>query len=116
MRFESVVYAQEEMPTPSPPSQPSLFSPLTFMLLIFAIFWFLLIRPNRKRDRERRDMLGSLAKGSRVVTSGGICGTIVGLSDKTVVLKVSDDPVLKMEFIRQAVSQVAKDDEDEKGA
>ena len=85
-------------------------NPLSNMLFLFAamiaIMYFLMIRPNQKREKERRDMLASVAKGDKVVTSGGICGSVVGLSEKTVVLRVSDEPVVKMEFLRGAISQV----------
>ncbi len=80
------------------------------MLVLFAamiaIMYFLMIRPNQKREKERRDMLASVAKGDKVVTTGGICGTVVGLSEKTIVLRVSDEPTVKMEFLRGAISQV----------
>jgi len=84
------------------------------MLLIFgAIMYFFMIRPNQKREKERREMLASLSKGDKVVTSGGICGSIVGLTDKTVVLRVGDDRNMKMEFLRGAISQVtARDGQD----
>ena len=84
-----------------------LMSSLMFMLIIFGVMWFFLIWPNQRREKERRQMLAALGKGDRVVTSGGIYGTIVGLNDKTVVLRVSEDPSVKMEFVRGAVSQVA---------
>lgn len=108
---DAVVYAQEAAPGGGA-SSPGFGNPLFFMMLIFGIFYFLMIRPNQKRERERRAMLGSLSKGNKVVTNGGICGTIVGLNDKTVVLKVSDEPVTKIEFLRSAVSQVAAEDTD----
>lgn len=79
---------------------------LFMMIAFFAIMYFLTIRPNQKREKERREMLAKLAKGDKVITTSGICGTIVGLSDKTVVLKVSDDANVKMEFLRGAVGQV----------
>ena len=108
---DAVVYAQESAPEGGGSS--SLFgNPLFFMMMVFGIFYFLLIRPNQKRERERRGMLESLSKGSKVVTNGGICGTIVGINEKSVVLKVSDDPVTKIEFIRSAVSQVAPEEVD----
>lgn len=113
MWSETVVYAQETAPGDETSSL-GFGSPFFFMFLIFAIFYFLLIRPNQKRDRERRAMLESLAKGIHVVTNGGICGTIVGLNEKTVVLKVSDDPVTKIEFLRGSITQVAKEETDTK--
>lgn len=70
-----------------------------------AIMYFLMIRPNQKREKERREMLASLSKGDSVVTSGGICGTIVGLDEKTVVLRISENPPVKVEFLRQAVTR-----------
>lgn len=80
---------------------------MVFMLVAFmAIMYFLTIRPNQKREKERKEMLSSLAKNDKVVTSGGICGSVVGLSEKTVVLRVSDEPNVKIEFLRGAVSQV----------
>ncbi|MCC6699586.1 MAG: preprotein translocase subunit YajC [Candidatus Hydrogenedentes bacterium] len=82
-----------------------------FFIAFMAIMYFLMIRPNQKREKERREMLNSLAKGDKVVTTGGICGTVVGLTDKSVVIKVSDEPIVKIEFLRAAVSRVAARDE-----
>jgi preprotein translocase subunit YajC len=80
---------------------------MVFMLVAFmAIMYFLTIRPNQKKEKERKEMLSSLAKGDKVVTSGGITGSVVGLSEKTVVLRVSDDLNVKIEFLRGAVTQV----------
>jgi len=77
------------------------------MIVAFmVIMYFFLLRPNQKRERERREMLASLSKGDQVVTTGGICGTIVGLKEKTVVLRVNEDDNVKMEFLRGAISQV----------
>lgn len=77
---------------------------LPMLIAFIAIMYFLMIRPQQKREKERRAMLGALAKGDKVVTSGGICGTVVGLSENHVVLKVDDD--VKIEFVRSAVAQV----------
>jgi len=79
---------------------------LPMILGIIALFYFFMIRPQQKQQKERREMLASLSKGDRVVTSGGICGTIVSLKEKSVVLRVSDDDNIKMEFVRGAISQV----------
>lgn len=86
---------------------------LFVMIAVFAVMYFLTIRPNQKREKERREMLSKLAKGDKVVTSSGICGTIVGLTDKTVVLRVSDDSNVKMEFLRGAIGQVTSRDNSE---
>ncbi len=78
--------------------------------LVFAIFYFLIIRPQNKRKKETESMLKSLRKGDRVVTIGGIRGTVTSLKDDTVVLKVDDSA--KIQFSRSAVSSVL----DRKGA
>lgn len=78
-------------------------TPLFLMMaVLIGVMYFLQIRPQQKRDKERNDLLASLAKGDRVVTTGGICGTIVNVSESHVVLKVDDN--CKIEFIRQAVA------------
>ena len=106
-------FAQEAAPllplaqNAAPQQGPGMGGGLLFMVVIFGVMWLFLILPNQRREKERRTMLASLGKGDSVVTSGGICGTIVGLNEKTVVLKVSDEPTTKIEFVRQAVSQVA---------
>jgi preprotein translocase subunit YajC len=79
---------------------------LPFLVAFIAIMYFLVFRPNQKREKERRDMLASLSKGDRVVTTGGMCGTVVGLNEKTVILRVSEEPNVKIEFARGAVSRV----------
>jgi len=88
------------------PPGPSFSSSIFFMLIIFGVMYLFLILPNQRREKQRREMLSSLSKGDEVITSGGMYGTIVGLNEKTVTLRVSDDPVTKIEFVRGAVSQV----------
>lgn len=75
--------------------------------LLFVIFYFLIIRPQQKRDKEHKKMLEELAKGDKVVTAGGIHGVVHSLSNEnTVVLKVDDDTT--MEFSRGSVSAVVQ--------
>jgi preprotein translocase subunit YajC len=88
-----------------------LVSMLPMIVLFIAIMYFFLIRPNQKREKERREMLASLSKGDKVVTSGGIYGAIVGLTEKNVVLRISDEPLVKMKLARGAVSRVISRDE-----
>jgi preprotein translocase subunit YajC len=73
-------------------------------ILIFVIFYFLLIRPQQKRQKEHRTLLDSLRKGDRVVTSSGMFGTIVGIDDKEniVVLKVGEN--VKIEFLKTSIA------------
>ena len=83
-------------------------SPLTNMLpmivAFIAIMYFLMIRPQQKREKERREMLNALAKGDSVVTTGGMCGTVAALAENTVTLRVNDD--VKIDFVRSAIAQV----------
>jgi preprotein translocase subunit YajC len=79
------------------------FGPIS-IVLIFVIFYFLLIRPQQKRQKEHRKMLDGLAKGDQVVTSGGMYGTVVGLDDTKVVLKVAEN--VKIEFAKSAVGHI----------
>ncbi len=77
---------------------------IAFFAAIFAIFYFLLIRPQQKQKRERDTLLRALKKGDRVVTTSGMHGTIVGLDEHTVTLKVSDQ--VKLQFDRGAIGRV----------
>ncbi len=74
--------------------------------LVFVIFYFLIIRPQNKKKKEAADMLKSLKKGDRVVTIGGIHGTIQSIKDDTVTLKI--DGNAKMTFSRSAISSVVE--------
>ncbi|MFB5268016.1 preprotein translocase subunit YajC [Paenibacillus enshidis] len=71
-------------------------------ILMFAIFYFLLIRPQQKKQKQRNSMLGALKKGDKVVTIGGLHGTIAEITDDIVVLRVND--VTKLTFDRSAIS------------
>jgi preprotein translocase subunit YajC len=73
-------------------------------ILIFVVFYFLLIRPQQKRQKEHRLLLDSLRKGDKVVTSSGMFGTIVGINDKEniVVLKVGEN--VKIEFLKTSIA------------
>ena len=74
------------------------------MLAIIVIFYFFLIRPQNKKQKETEKMLNALKKGDKVITIGGIHGVVSSVKEKTVILKVDDD--CKMEFNRTAISSV----------
>jgi preprotein translocase subunit YajC len=76
------------------------------LLLVFVIFYFLIILPQRKRQRALDAMLDNLKSGDKVVTNGGIYGTIVSVRDdkRTVQLKISENPVIRVEVARTAIS------------
>ena len=73
-------------------------------LAIFVIFYFFLIRPQNKKQKETQKMLDALKKGDKVITIGGIHGTVSSVKENTVIVKVDDD--CKLEFNRTAISSV----------
>ncbi|MFC2061908.1 preprotein translocase subunit YajC [Elusimicrobiota bacterium] len=74
------------------------------LILIFFVFYFLLIRPQKKQVQQQKEMVNSLNKGDRVVTSGGIHGKITALKGKQIELEIS--PGTKIILNKQAISQV----------
>jgi preprotein translocase subunit YajC len=87
----------------------SLVSTLIMFALIIGIFYFMILRPQQKRQKERQKMLESVKKGDKVVTAGGMHGTVAGLDDKTLLLQVGDN--IKLKFDRSAVTTVVRDGE-----
>jgi len=73
-------------------------------ILMFAVFYFLLIRPQQKKQKVRNNMLSQLKKGDKVVTIGGLHGTIQEITDDIVVLRVND--VTKLTFDRSSINNV----------
>ena len=92
---------------PGNPMMSTLLMLLQF-LPIFLIIWLLIIRPQQKRQKDLEKMLKGLKKGDRVLTSGGLYGTVVGLDEAKTVLKVAED--VKLEFSRSAIVQVISAD------
>ena len=76
------------------------------LALIFIVFYFLLIRPQKQKEKQHQKMLGGLNKNDEVVTSGGIHGTIVGVKDKTVTLRIDEN--VKMEIEKNSVAYIKK--------
>ncbi len=74
------------------------------MVLIFVVFYFLLIRPQQKRQKEHKELVANLQKGDEVVTSGGLLGTIVSVKDSNVSITLAQGVVAKMQA--SAVAQV----------
>jgi len=85
-----------------------------FFAAIFAIFYFLLIRPQQRQKRDREQMLSAIKKGDRIVTTGGLHGTVTGLSEHTVTVRVADQ--VKLEFDRSAVGRIMVESSAEKDA
>ena len=78
------------------------------LIILIAVVYFLMIRPQRKKDKAINEMRRSLTVGDEIVTIGGICGKIVKTKDETIVIQVGSDRV-KLEMMRWAVSSITKE-------
>lgn len=74
------------------------------MILIFGIFYFLLIRPQKQKEKEHQKMLAAIKKNDEIVTLGGIHGTVVNLKEKTLTLRIDEN--VKMEIERSSVAYI----------
>ncbi len=75
-------------------------------IVIFAIFYLLIFRPQRLKQRELEKTVSGLQKGDKIVTSGGLLGIVAGLKEKTVVVKIADN--VKVEILRSSITHVEK--------
>jgi len=90
----------------------SLISSLVPFLAVILIFYFLIIRPQSKKRKETEKMISALKKGDRIVTIGGLYGTVQTVKETTVIIKADDN--VKLEFLRSAVSSVISSAKEEK--
>ena len=72
------------------------FSAFVPLILMFAIFYFLLIRPQQKKTKQHREMIGNLRKGDRIITSGGIHGRVTGATDTTLTVEIAEKVRVKL--------------------
>ena len=79
---------------------------LVMFAAMFAIFYFLMIRPQQRQKQQREQMLRAIKRGDKVVTTSGIFGTVTNLSDTTVTLRVADQ--VKLEFERGSIGRVVE--------
>lgn len=82
-----------------------LFTLLPFLLIIL-IFYFMILRPQQKRQKEREQLLNSVKKGDKVITAGGLHGTVVGIEEKIILIQVADN--VKMKFDRTAIASITR--------
>ena len=85
-------------------AQPGGFMQFLPLILIFAVFYFLLIRPQMKRAKEHRNLVSNLAKGDEVVTNGGLLGRIIDLGESFITVELADNVQVRLQ--RQAVASV----------
>lgn len=76
------------------------------LILIFVVFYFLLIRPQKTKEKEHQKMLSNLNKNDEVVTSSGIYGTIVNVKDKTLILRIDEN--VKIEIEKNCIAYIKK--------
>lgn len=81
------------------------------LIAVFGIFYFLIIRPQQKRDKDRRNMLSGLETGDEIVTIGGIYGKVLNIKEDILTLDVGDK--IKIKVTRSAIGNVIKKDEKE---
>jgi preprotein translocase subunit YajC len=82
------------------------FGGLVPIILMFVIFYFLLIRPQQKRNKEHKEMINTLKKGDRIITSGGIYGRITGIEDNVLQLEIADR--VRIKVVRSNVAALAQ--------
>ncbi|MGQ0810493.1 MAG: preprotein translocase subunit YajC [Nitrospiraceae bacterium] len=88
----------------------SSFLSLVPFILIFVIFYFLLILPQQKRQKQLKAMLGQLKKGDKVVTGSGIWGTVTNMGKETVTLQIADNTKIKIQ--REHIARLRADEEE----
>ena len=125
--FELEAYAQDTQETVQVPAggevdgiQPAsnntaggMYPFFMMMGLIFIIFYFLLIRPEKKKKEEQERKINSLKKGDKIITAGGIYGSIIGVKDDVAVIKIAEN--VKIEILKSAISTIVADQTKKKG-
>jgi preprotein translocase subunit YajC len=99
-----LAYAMAPPGSGAPSGPGSVLIQLAPIILVLGIFVFLIILPQQRERKKREEMLRALKKGDRVVTSGGLVGTIVSVADQTIQLKIADS--VRVECLRSAVTGV----------
>ena len=93
-------------------AQGSVFMPIVTFGLVFVIFYFFIIRPQNKKQKDTEKMISAVKKGDKVITIGGIHGEVVLTKEKTVIVKVDD--ACKLEFSRSAIATVVVEEKVDK--
>ena len=107
--IDFLLLAQAATPGPETPQQPSFLVSMMPLIFVFVIFYFLLIRPQQKRQKDHAKLVATIKTGDKIVTSSGIHGIVANVKEKTLLVKVADN--VKIEFDRSSVSAVEKSSE-----
>jgi preprotein translocase subunit YajC len=112
MLMESIAWAQGASGGGAGASDFGMRNLLSFVpfVLIFIVFYFLLIRPQQKRQKEQKALMDALKKGDKIVTTSGIWGTVTNLGKETVTLQIADNTKVRMQ--RENIARVRGEDED----
>lgn len=102
------------MGPPPDGSESSLLELVYMFLIIFFIFWIIVIRPQKKHEHKRKNMLANLKKGDQVITQGGMVGKVVNVKDTRITLKLDENSNMKATFLRHAIIDVIDRDKEEK--
>ena len=81
-------------------------SPLFLILPMILIMYFIVFRPQQQQRKKTQEMLGALKAGDKIITNGGIYGTVNGIDGDSVILKISSEPQVKIRIARAAIAQV----------
>ena len=108
MFFDSLQMIGMASPGGGQDAQSPLF-PFVIMGAMVLMFYFLLIRPQQKREKERRALMANIKSGDRIVFGGGLMGLVANVKEKTVMVKIADN--VKVEVVRGAITQVLGPDE-----
>ena len=92
------------------PAGPGSSLPMLLPLLLIPVLYFLMIRPQQRRQKQWQEMLGSIKTGDRVTTAGGIRGTILSIKDDVIIIRVAPDN-LKLEVAKSAIATVTTQEE-----
>ena len=74
-----------------------IFSTVVMFAMIIAVFYFMILRPQQKRQKERQSMMDGISKGDKITTIGGLHGTVVGIEDTTILIQIADNVKVKLE-------------------
>ncbi len=98
------VLSQEGVPPPTA----SFGGIIPMMLIMFAIIYFLMIRPEQKKTKDRKAMMDGLKKGDKIITIGGIMGVVHSVKDTSVIVRIADNT--NVEFTKIAIATIQKDE------
>lgn len=102
MNLLPLTIAQAEA-APAGGGQSTMFMPI-MMVILFAIMYFMMIRPQKRREKERKEMINSVKSGARVLLTSGIIGEVINVKESTLIIKIADNT--KIECVRAAISQI----------